>query len=119
MSSSIGSSDTAINGVVIRPLATVATPPWAAHAIMLRCHDGMRHAAICPVSAQYAMLCLMADENRDQRIPILLTPSELERLDDWMFGRRIRSRGEAIRQLMEFGYQHEGAKAPRKAKSDG
>ena len=57
----------------------------------------------------------MSDQNRDQRIPILLTPKELERLDDWMFGRRIRSRGEAIRRLMEFGYQHEGAKAPKSA----
>jgi hypothetical protein len=60
----------------------------------------------------------MTDENRDQRVPILLTTSELERLDDWMFARRMRSRGEAIRQLMELGYEHERAKAPRKEKAN-
>jgi hypothetical protein len=53
----------------------------------------------------------MADQIRNQRVPILLTPSELERLDDWMFARRLRSRGEAIRILMELGFEHEQAKA--------
>ena len=44
-------------------------------------------------------------EIRDQRVQVLLTASELERLDDWMFGQRLRSRGEAIRRLMELGFQ--------------
>lgn len=47
----------------------------------------------------------MADEKelKDQRVPIMMKPSELEAIDDWMFGRRIRSRGEAIRRLTAAG----------------
>jgi hypothetical protein len=47
----------------------------------------------------------MTNETRDQRVPLLLTPSELKALDDWMFAQRIRSRGEAIRQLMQLGLE--------------
>jgi len=47
----------------------------------------------------------MATEIRDQRIPLLLTPSELKEIDDWSFAQRIRSRGEAIRQLIALGLE--------------
>jgi hypothetical protein len=47
----------------------------------------------------------MAEEIRNQRVPVLFTKAELERLDDWMFTHRVRGRGEAIRQLMELGFQ--------------
>jgi hypothetical protein len=45
----------------------------------------------------------MADEKelKDQRVPIMMTPSELEAIDNWMFANRIRSRGEAIRRLCQ------------------
>ena len=43
---------------------------------------------------------LMADEKKDQRVTLMMTPTELQRLDDWAFGQRIRSRGEAIRRLI-------------------
>ena len=42
-------------------------------------------------------------ERRTERIPLLMTPSEVKALDDWAFANRIRSRGEAIRQLIERG----------------
>lgn len=45
----------------------------------------------------------MADELKDQRIPIMMSPSEVKAIDDWAFARRIRSRGEAIRQLCRQG----------------
>lgn len=45
----------------------------------------------------------MADELKDQRVPIMMSPSELKALDDWMFANRIRSRGEAIRRLCQVG----------------
>ncbi len=45
----------------------------------------------------------MNNEPRDQRIPLLLTASELKELDDWSFEQRIRSRGEAIRRLIALG----------------
>lgn len=44
----------------------------------------------------------MADELKDQRIITLMTPTELEAIDDWMFANRVRSRGEAIRRLVQF-----------------
>lgn len=52
-------------------------------------------------------LCIklfMTDEKelKDQRIPIMMTPSEVEAIDDWMFKNRIRSRGEAIRRLCKL-----------------
>ncbi|MCL7998003.1 hypothetical protein M8994_07080 [Brucella sp. 21LCYQ03] len=47
----------------------------------------------------------MTDEKelKDQRIPIMMTLSEVEAIDDWMFKNRIRSRGEAIRRLCQMG----------------
>lgn len=51
----------------------------------------------------------MTKELKDQRIAIMLTPSELKEVDDWSFARRIRSRGEAIRQLIRAGLGAEQA----------
>lgn len=45
----------------------------------------------------------MADELKDQRVVTMMSPSELKAIDDWMFGERIRSRGEAIRRLCQIG----------------
>lgn len=42
-------------------------------------------------------------EIKDQRVPLVMTPSELQELDDWMHENRIRSRGEAIRRLCQVG----------------
>jgi metal-responsive CopG/Arc/MetJ family transcriptional regulator len=43
------------------------------------------------------------DEARTQRVQVLLAPRELGTLDDWAWERRIRSRSEAIRQLLDLG----------------
>lgn len=51
----------------------------------------------------------MTDEPKDQRIPVLMSASELKAIDDWSFEQRIRSRGEAIRRLVALGL--ESAKA--------
>ena len=40
---------------------------------------------------------------KDQRIPVMMTAQEVAAIDDWMFAKRIRSRGEAIRQLVQLG----------------
>lgn len=40
---------------------------------------------------------------KDQRVPIMMSEQELNRLDDWRFERRIGSRGEAIRRLIDGG----------------
>jgi len=42
-------------------------------------------------------------ELKDQRVVTMMSPSELESIDDWMFKNRIRSRGEAIRRLCQMG----------------
>jgi hypothetical protein len=43
------------------------------------------------------------DELKDQRVHLLMSPSELKAIDDWSFSQRIRSRGEAIRRLVVLG----------------
>lgn len=47
----------------------------------------------------------MADEIKTERITVLMSASELKQLDDWSFDQRIRSRGEAIRQLIALGLE--------------
>lgn len=47
----------------------------------------------------------MAEELKDQRISVMLTPSELKAIDDWSFDQRIRSRGEAVRRLVKAGLE--------------
>jgi hypothetical protein len=54
-------------------------------------------------NATHVILRRMATENRDQKVPVLFTPTELRELDDWSFAQRIRSRGEAIRRLIALG----------------
>lgn len=45
----------------------------------------------------------MADELKDQRVVTMMSPGELQGIDDWAFANRIRSRGEAIRRLTKIG----------------
>ena len=40
-----------------------------------------------------------AAELKDQRVVVMMSQSELQAIDDWMFANRLRSRGEAIRRL--------------------
>jgi hypothetical protein len=40
---------------------------------------------------------------KDKRVPLMMTEAELKAVDDWAFERRIRSRGEALRQLIALG----------------
>lgn len=47
----------------------------------------------------------MSEELKDQRVTIMLTPSEFKAVEDWSFENRIRSRGEAIRRLINRGQQ--------------
>jgi hypothetical protein len=49
------------------------------------------------------------DTKRTIRVPLLLTPEEAKKLDDWQFANRLRTRSDAIRRLIELGL--EAAKA--------
>ena len=42
-------------------------------------------------------------EPKDQRIPIMMSASDVKAIDDWAFANRIRSRAEAIRRLTRRG----------------
>ena len=45
----------------------------------------------------------MSEELKDLRIPIMMTASEVQTIDDWMFDRRLKSRSEATRRLVQRG----------------
>jgi hypothetical protein len=40
---------------------------------------------------------------RAERLQVMLTPDELDALDDWRFARRMPSRAAAIRELLRLG----------------
>ena len=48
-------------------------------------------------------------EPKDKRIALVMTASEVKAIDDWGFARHIRSRGEAIRQLVALGLKAKAA----------
>jgi hypothetical protein len=45
----------------------------------------------------------MTEELKTERVTTMMTPSEVKAVDDWSFAQRIRSRGEAIRRLIQLG----------------
>ncbi len=45
----------------------------------------------------------MVDEQKSERIQLLMTPAEVKAIDDWSFANRVRGRSEAIRRLIELG----------------
>lgn len=61
----------------------------------------------------------MLEEKKDQRVTIMMSASELERLDDWAFKERIRSRGEAIRRIVAGAVSEDGATPLQKANKSG
>lgn len=54
---------------------------------------------------QVAYLFGMIDEQKSERVHLMMTPSELEAVDEWSFDSRIRGRSEAIRRLIELGLE--------------
>lgn len=55
----------------------------------------------------------MSDELKSERVTTMMTPSEVKGIDDWSFEQRIRSRGEAIRRLIQLGLETaKGSKEP-------
>lgn len=61
----------------------------------------------------------MTDELKTERIMTMMTPSEVKTLDDWAFANRIRSRGEAIRRLIEAGRKAAGPVPDTKPRGSG
>ena len=50
----------------------------------------------------------MNDQNRGERLQIMLTEDELSALDDWRFTQRMPSRAAAVRELLRRGLAAEG-----------
>jgi hypothetical protein len=50
----------------------------------------------------------MSDQNRGERLQIMLTEEELAALDDWRFTQRMPSRAAAVRDLLRRGLSAEG-----------
>ena len=50
----------------------------------------------------------MNDLTRGERLQIMLTPEELQALDDWRFKARMPSRASAVRELLKRGLAAEG-----------
>ena len=48
------------------------------------------------------------DSARGERLQIMLTPEELEALDNWRFQKRMPSRAAAVRELLKRGLSAEG-----------
>ena len=60
----------------------------------------------------------MSDQNRGERLQIMLTEDELALLDDWRFSSRMPSRAAAVRELLKRGLAAEGYSTPdRRARS--
>lgn len=50
----------------------------------------------------------MNELTRGERLQIMLTPEELQALDDWRFRARMPSRAAAVRELLKRGLAAEG-----------
>ncbi len=50
----------------------------------------------------------MVNRSRDQRLQIMLSPTERRAIDDWRFQRRMPSRAAAVRELLRRGLLAEG-----------
>jgi len=55
-------------------------------------------------------------EPLDQRIQVMMAKGEVTAVDDWMFTNRVRTRSEAIRQLIARGLDASPAAEPAPAK---
>lgn len=47
----------------------------------------------------------MAEELKTERVQLMMTPSEVEAIDNWSFENRVRGRAEAMRRLIEIGLE--------------
>lgn len=59
----------------------------------------------------------MKNEGLTERITMTISPDELAAVEDWMFRNRIRSRSEAIRQLIALGL-HASEEPPEEPSED-
>jgi hypothetical protein len=97
------------------------TQPWAwAHSLLgVRPGGVLLHSVPAAYVSHFINLCksvkclvyklapvynVAMSEMKTERITTMMTPSEVRLIDDWAFANRIRSRGEAIRQLIEVGH---------------
>jgi hypothetical protein len=69
---------------------------------------------VLTVSAFFTNFLLLAEEgamsdlSRGERLQLMLSPEELQAIDDWRFNTRMPSRAAAIRELLKRGLQADG-----------
>jgi len=58
----------------------------------------------------------MTDENKTERLHMLISPSELKAIDDWGYKNRIRTKAESVRRLCQIGlaYDRDGTDLQRR-----
>ena len=71
---------------------------------MLNAHTRVKHIMCLQCLWRLAHIARMeedmGDEKRTVRVPLLLTPEEAKELDDWQFTNRLRTRSDALREMM-------------------
>ena len=73
-------------------------------------HEHAAHIERFRLNRRVRYILVMANEpdgdcKRTVRLPLLLTEDEAEKLDDWRFANRMRTRSDAIRWLIELGLE--------------
>lgn len=61
----------------------------------------------------------MTKEKKIARVQVVMAPSEVERIDDWGFKHRIRSRSEVVRRLLLAGLEAMERAEKRAEKDEG
>lgn len=75
---------------------------------MLKAHTCKAHNVLAThnyLSYVHLMASDESDPRRTVRVPLLLTPDEVEALDDWQFANRLRTRSDALREMMRRAFE--------------
>jgi hypothetical protein len=59
----------------------------------------------------------MSEELKTERVITLMSAAEVKAVDDWSFANRIRSRGEAMRRLIQLGLEAAKRESRRRSKT--
>jgi hypothetical protein len=78
----------------------------------MRPHPGVVNQVVQLGTLRYSVG--MESERKDQRVPVMMSASEVRNLDAWRRAQQdLPSRGGAIRRLIEAGLRAEAAPAPK------
>jgi antitoxin component HigA of HigAB toxin-antitoxin module len=61
----------------------------------------------------------MTEKRKTERVCLMMTPVEIDAVDDWRYTQRIPTRAEAIRQLLQLSLNAENAAKKQEKAPDG